>query len=113
MEHRSLFRTEELRPRFPSCTGATLAAGPRSESVLLLPPPPISTPITHFGYLPPQTEMQRTGRICSPPSYLTVFRYQAPNIVDKHKTLLPYPSRSLFASTLYSRCVTTSNLAIV
>lgn len=87
---RSCWRSEALFSFLLACC-SYCRANEGISCLLLLPllPPrtnqPLSTPITQFGYLPPEAEMQRTRSICSPASHLTMSSYQG--LVDK--TLLP------------------------
>lgn len=87
---RSCWRSEVLFSFLLACCSYCRASEGISCLLLLplLPPrtnQPLSTPITQFGYLPPEAEMQRTRSICSPASHLTMSSYQG--LVDK--TLLP------------------------
>lgn len=121
MGHESPFHAEEVRHCSCFWQRATLATEPRSESVAFF----HCRRCCHHGLtnlypLPSHiSSINLLQKRCRGPGVVVAHHPIGPRSVIRHqisyqnKILLLYPSRSFYASTLYSRQWATSDLAIV
>lgn len=107
MEHESPFHAEEARRSFPTCQRSTVSSGLRNESTgsccsnygltnlcLLL------VHILSISLL--RQRCRGAGVFLGFHPLLTMFHYQASDMVGHCKTFLPHPSGGSFASTFFT-----------